>query len=483
MSTRFPFRRDDSPYVGRDLPVLNLVSFDGADRCQAVVEALARIGYAVRTRRGCEWLSTTGSNGSDEVSTVFWGRAKQLEESVLPRIQHHGLHPSVVIFQDAEDLQHLQLPRCCAEFLTWPCSDSELRARIERVTWVHSWREDQSRPGPLPARLADEFARFNMIGRSPKFVRALHRIQAVSRCEAPVLLEGETGTGKELAARAIHYLGARRGEAFVPVNCGAIQDGLMESELFGHRRGAFTGAADSHLGLVAQAEGGTLFLDEVEALSKKGQITLLRFLQDLQYRMVGGTELIDSNVRIIAASNTRLAELVTGSAFRPDLFYRLAVMSIQLPPLRQREEDLRILAEHFLRRYRTLYGGAGRPLPAPSLAWLSQHSWPGNIRELENYIHRSCCFAELPLPGAPPGFGDGSDEREAEPVGTFSQQKARVVRDFERQYLARVMEAAAGNVTVAARRAGKERRAFGRLLKKHRICPASFVGVESGRLR
>src|SRR5688500_7573696 len=212
-----------------------------------------------------------------------------------------------------------------------------------------------------------------MIGRSIAFRIADALIMKMSAFDAPVLIEGETGTGKELAARAIHYRGARRGKPFVPVNCGALPDALIENELFGHRRGAFTDARDDKPGVVELARGGTLFLDEIDALTPKGQVTLLRFLQDQQFRPLGGRREEQADVRIIAAANRSLERQVAAEAFRQDLFYRLNLLHLTLPPLRERQGDIALLAEHFVRAAATRYGKAPLPFHPETLAWFERY--------------------------------------------------------------------------------------------------------------
>src|SRR6185436_2379407 len=201
-----------------------------------------------------------------------------------------------------------------------------------------------------------------MLGRSVAFRIATAMIEKMSAFDAPVVIEGETGTGKELAARAIHYRGARAAGPFVPVNCGALPDTLVENELFGHARGAFTDARDARQGVIAQAQGGTLFLDEVEALSHKAQVALLRFLEDFEYRPLGGGEVRTADVRIIAAGNTDLGAAAKAGAFRQDLLFRLNVLPVDLPPLRVRGRDIVCLAEMFLQRFADQYGRAPKRL-------------------------------------------------------------------------------------------------------------------------
>jgi DNA-binding NtrC family response regulator len=287
--------------------------------------------------------------------------------------------------------------------------------------------------------------------------------------DAPVLIEGETGTGKELAARAIHYGGERRDRPFVPVNCGALPDSLIESELFGHRRGAFTDARHDQPGLVSLAHFGTLFLDEVDALTPKAQVTLLRFLQDQQYRPLGGRREERVNVRVIAASNRPLDELVGSGGFRIDLLYRLKLMHLQLPPLRERTGDIALLARHFVEIGSARFRCAVRPLADETLDWFDRYTWPGNIRELEHVVYHGLLLGEGPaIVIAPP-----ATLHERPRVGacdeSYRRAKEQAIAEFERSYLARVIDQAHGNITAAARLAGAERRHLGRLLKKHRL--------------
>ena len=320
----------------------------------------------------------------------------------------------------------------------------------------------------------DDFNALNLVGRSPAFVDALNLIRKFADCEATVLIEGETGTGKELAARAIHYLGSRREGPFVPVNCGGIPESLVESEFFGHTRGAFTDAKEARRGVIAQSQGGTLFLDEVDALSARSQVALLRFLQDREYRPVGGATLFNADVRVVAASNADLAQMSQFGRYRQDLLYRLNVLSVQLPPLRERRMDVQLLAEMFLRRLSHQYGTANKHLHPETVEFLNQYAWPGNVRELENFIHRAFLLSERDHPmvrgvGGYKTGSTGSGDTQTQDWPSFAKAKARAIVLFEREYLEKALNAAEGNVTLAARRAGKERRSFGRLLKKHGI--------------
>jgi two-component system, NtrC family, response regulator GlrR len=325
----------------------------------------------------------------------------------------------------------------------------------------------------------------NLVGCSPAFQDAVHLIRHIAETDAPVLIEGETGTGKEVAARAIHYSGARQDRPFVPVNCGALPEQLIENELFGHTRGAYTDARGSQVGLVALADGGTLFLDEVESLCARGQVALLRFLQDLRYRPLGGQREEHANVRVIAATNVSLWQMVMAKQFRPDLYYRLQILLLRLPPLRERTGDAGILASHFVNAFSARYGWARRILSSGSVTSLDRYHWPGNVRELENVVHRALLLTSEPVVSVPENWlsPDGSAaETPHPPVDYFGlhlmEAKARMLDQFERLYLSRALAQAGGNVSEAARRSGKERRAFGKLLRKYHIDKQAFLTGE-----
>ena len=312
----------------------------------------------------------------------------------------------------------------------------------------------------------------HFVGRSENFLRVVALIERMARFDAPVLITGETGTGKELAARAIHYLSQRRDAPFVPVNCGAIPDALIETELFGCERGAFTDARHARAGLVAAAEGGTLFLDEIDALPPRAQVSLLRFLQDRVYRPIGGVREQHGNVRVVVAASPRLHQMLNAGAFRDDLAFRLKVLMLEMPPLRDRAGDAVLLAEHFIARYSCHYGVPPRALDAHGREWLETYPWPGNVRELDNLVQRALLLGDgeglclsPDTTGLPARTAVPSDTPENLP--SFNEARDAALRHFERQYLVRLMKAAAGNVTHAACLCGKERRVIGKLLKKH----------------
>jgi len=308
-----------------------------------------------------------------------------------------------------------------------------------------------------------------MIGESPEIGAVVRQIEKMARSHAVILILGETGSGKELAARAIHCASPRAEGPFVAVNCGAVPDGLIETELFGHGKGAFTDAREARPGVIAQARRGTLFLDETDALSTKAQVTLLRFLQDLRYRPVGTAQEIAADVRVIAASNQNLQTLVAEGRFRQDLLYRLNIFELWIPPLRRRPEDIELLAKHFIDTFSGKYGIDAKRLHPATLEWLRQHDWPGNVRELENWVHRKVLLAEGEEIQGDAETSQAAINVEATPSSDLRTAKARALAAFESSYVSGVLARAHGNVTAAARMAGKERRAFGKLLKKYGI--------------
>jgi transcriptional regulator with GAF, ATPase, and Fis domain len=331
------------------------------------------------------------------------------------------------------------------------------------------------------ARLREVQSYASLVGQSPCFLQAVRHVPSAAKSDVTLLVSGETGTGKELVARAVHYLSPRAGRPFVDLNCGALPDSLLEDELFGHDPGAFTDARGPRRGLIEQAEGGTLFLDEVDGLTSRGQVVLLRVLQDKTFRRLGSSQQNRADVRFIAATNAALEELVRARAFRSDLYYRLAVLLVQLPALRQRPEDILLLASHFLEKHRV----PDRPVPRLSddarVALLS-YVWPGNVRELENAIVRAIQLggsdeigpAQLGIPTIVPAQAEPAAAPPLSYASSLAARKRQLIASFERDYLTQLMREHAGNVTRAARTAGKDRRDLGKLLKKHHLDPKVF---------
>ncbi|WP_266171066.1 sigma-54 interaction domain-containing protein [Dyella subtropica] len=313
---------------------------------------------------------------------------------------------------------------------------------------------------------------FSLLGSSPQFAHVLAQIRRIAKFDVAVLIGGETGTGKELGARAVHYLSARANRPFIPVNCGALAESLVESELFGHERGAFTDARQSAPGLISEADGGTLFLDEVDTLSLKAQAALLRFLQDGTYRRVGGTQTRHTNVRLIAASNANLEQLVETRHFRRDLLYRLMVMPLVMPPLRERGNDVAELAQAFLDRLNLNYRGqtAVKHFHPDFLASLRCYNWPGNVRELEHFIQREylLCDGEVLKASMPSDRQTEAGPEVCYETG-FKQGKAKTIAEFEKNFVRTMLDRTQGNITHAARMAGQDRSAFSKLVHKYRL--------------
>ncbi len=320
----------------------------------------------------------------------------------------------------------------------------------------------------------------NIVGGSSAMLSVFELIETIAPTGSTVLITGESGTGKELVARAIHARSSRSDRPFVAVNCGALPDTLLESELFGHMRGAFTGADTNKKGLLEVAEKGTIFLDEIGEMSPMTQVKLLRVLQDRKFRRLGGTEEVEANIRIIAATNRDLAKLVAAGEFREDLFYRINVIPVKLPPLRERQDDVRALAEHFVEKYAQQMKKDIQGISGAAMTCLCSYAWPGNVRELENAIERAVALERAPavLPDSLP-----EDVRAAAGVassGTAAQtveertlddgfDLEQHVQDIEREYIMEALRRSNGVKKNAAELLGLSFRQFRYLLKKYNI--------------
>lgn len=458
---------------------LTIIHFFELSDCNTLKNILCSAGYAVELYSGRELLQQRDLFASDSV-IIFLSAAVNPTDPIIAAIRKISSRFILCVIEGSPSKWDPDIIDCCDEFIHWPCHIEEIELRMGRLLGIST---------PAKNRLEDkafidEFCKLNLVGESPRFIKTLKIIKKVARCNAPVLIEGETGTGKEIAARAVHYLGARQDFPFIPVNCGALPDNLIENELFGHVKGAYTDAKSNQTGLIAQAEGGTFFLDEINSLSTKGQVALLRFLQDQQYMPLGGDVIKKANVRIIVSTNMRLEKMVESGSFRSDLFFRLNILSINMPPLRERCEDVELLAEHFLRQYCLQYRQSNKRLNARSLQWLKNRDWPGNVRELENMIHRVFLFTEGETIRLGSSYDLVHDEylemsdlnHESTLDMGFNQAKANAIESFEQSYLRQLMSQSQGNISLAAKRTGKERRALGKLLKKHGIKKEPYVG-------
>ncbi|HET7871465.1 MAG TPA: sigma-54 dependent transcriptional regulator [Terriglobales bacterium] len=350
------------------------------------------------------------------------------------------------------------------DFALWPMQRNEL---VLRMRWLLARRGPTA--GAVSERLIDELGLAQLVGNHPLFRDVLKKMPTLARSGEPVLILGETGTGKELSARALHHLSPRRDFPFIAVDCAALPDHLVENELFGHARGAFTDAHRDQRGLIAMADRGTLFLDEVDALPAPVQAKLLRFLQERTYKPLGSDKFRHADINVLAASNHDLENMVTLKQFRADLFYRLSAFRMVLPALRDRRSDIALLSRYFLEQVAYRHERPLKKFSVEAMARLEAYSWPGNVRELSNIVRQAEAFAhgpeiraeELEIPGQPL-------PAEATP-SSFKAARAHAVELFEKSFITDLLRKHSGNVTRAAIDARKDRRTFGRLMKKYSI--------------
>ena len=368
--------------------------------------------------------------------------------------------PLLVVVDEAEPDEMIEWIReLAADFLTKPFKEIDVLPRLWRLLDQSSESEMQSSRGK------DELGMRQLVGESEAFLTEIKNLPIVAKCDASVLISGETGTGKELCARAIHYLSRRAGGSFLPVNCGAIPVELIENELFGHLSGAFTGAKTSRRGLIDEANGGTLFLDEIDCLPLMAQVKLLRFLQEKEYRPLGATKTSKADVRVIAATNVNCEAAVREGKLRQDLYYQLNVIQFRLPSLRERREDIPLLAHHFLNKYATEFDKQVLGFSPDAIRKLILYEWPGNVRELEHVIMRAMVLSTKPIIGAA-----SISISESEPLPeSFQEAKNRLVEQFEKTYIKGLLLSNHCNISRSAKAAQKNRRAFWELIRKHHI--------------
>lgn len=385
-----------------------------------------------------------------------WSSAKTFALLCDQEVKQKGIIPS--------DLMEFD------DFLVCPYDETEFLLRIKRLLKAKKQPVES-----LPAEVNGTSRESDLlVGQSPAFLQVIRKVGLLAQSKAPVVISGETGSGKELLARAIHYQSTRKSKPFIPVNCGALPDDLFENELFGHSKGAYTGASSDEKGLIAEAEAGTLLLDEVDALSPAAQIKLLRFLQSGEYRPLGSSRAAVADVRIIAATNTDLNHCVELKLFREDLHYRLNILSLNVPALRDRGNDILELAEHFLSVFAREHERLTPTLSESARHKLLNHSWPGNVRELEGVIQRAIVLSaasvltaeDLELP-------ETSDATQRQ-LEQFRLGKSLAIGQFEREFVARMLAMHHGNISRAAKAAGKDRRSFQRLVSKHGLDRNSF---------
>jgi DNA-binding NtrC family response regulator len=465
---------DPSDIASEPLKILVIDDEEGLARsCAQIARAE---GHTVHiAHRADEGLRLAGTLGPDLVlCDVVLPDANGLD--VLRAMREHDPDALVIMITGfaTVDASIEALELGAYDYIPKPFTAMQLRILLGRAAAQARLTRDNRR---LRAQLREVAGdEYRTVGRSVEMLEVLERVRRVAGTEASVLISGESGTGKELIARALHEYSGRAGNPFVPVNCAAMPSDLLESELFGHVQGAFTGARDARVGLMESAAGGTFFLDEVCEMSLDLQAKILRALQERRVRPVGGREEVALDIRVVAATNRDPERAVRAGVLREDLYFRLNVVPVRVPPLRERREDIELLAAHFLQRFSQRYGRRVS-LDRSAVEALRAYDWPGNVRELQNAIERVVSLANgdgvIVADGLPAEIRAGrrpSDDLEealAGPLDPFHEAKEAIVDRFERIYLRRLLAEHQGNVTAVARAAGLSRRTVHRLLAKH----------------
>ncbi len=447
-----------------------LVADDDAVARDLLVEALRKEGYQVEAvANGAQAIERGRQKRFDVVLTdIRMGSVDGLE--VLREIKQISPDTPIVLLTAFGSMEGAieAIKQGAYDYLAKPFKKEEIKLVVRRsLNHVRLVREN--------ARFREELGERQelspLVGSSPLMLEVYKLVARVSTGKSTVLLEGESGTGKELIARAVHANSPRRERLFVPVNCAALPDALLETELFGHEKGAFTGAAGVKQGLFETAHEGTIFLDEIGDMGLSLQVKLLRVIQEQEVRRVGGTGSIKVNVRIVAATNRDLANLVKEGRFREDLFYRLNVVRIGLPPLRERREDIPMLAHHFLQKFS---GGMTSQIAGfvpDALALLQRYHWPGNVRELENAIERAVSLSHGPLvlpDDLPDTIRNAGAMSGDDTVGTVSGREEALLTldEVQKRHLMRVLRETGGNKVRAAKILGIDRRTLYRMAER-----------------
>ncbi len=440
------------------MPERVLVVDDDASHRRLVAHWLCRSGYEVdHAANGDEALAMIRDRTPDVVLLDVHMSGLDGTEVLAELQQSRPRLPVLMVTGDGKLPMVVQTVRAGAiDYLVKPV------ARTALLGAVRGALDASKRPTGIKRRAAAGTGRGGMLGNSPLMVQLFNQIDRVAPREVSVLLRGESGTGKELAARALHERSLRSDGPFVAINCAAIAESLQASELFGHEKGAFTGAVATRQGRFEQAEGGTLFLDEVAELSPSAQALLLRVLQERCFERVGGSQVIRANVRIVAASHADLTEWIADGRFRQDLFYRLAVFEVDLPPLRERGDDLEMLAEHFLAEFSALCGVEFEMTDA-AMSALVEHDWPGNVRELRNALERASVLAD----GGLIQLSDLPRRLRSTTLRLVTERPPTTASDHERQMLLAALERHDGNVSQTMRELGIPRTSMYRKLRKH----------------
>ncbi|MDW7644130.1 MAG: sigma-54 dependent transcriptional regulator [Desulfuromonadales bacterium] len=445
--------------------------------CRMMEAILTDNGYAAKAyTRSFEAVEEfKGSDWDLVISDVKMPGMDGLE--VLQRIKEKSPStPVIMITAFATVEMSIQaLRRGAYDILTKPFEPEELLYRVKNaLKQTELFEENQE----LRKELVGKFRFDNIIGATTGLRPLMETVEKIAIRDTSVLITGESGTGKELIAQAIHYNSPRRDKRFLAINCGALPESLLESELFGYKKGAFTGATENRQGLLEAADGGTLFLDEVGNLPMNVQKTLLRFLQEQEFHRIGDTRPTKVNVRILSATNADLLADVEKGTFREDLYYRLNVVNLRLPPLRERRGDIPLLVTHFIKQQNEKFGTQIKGLSSEALNAACQFSWPGNIRQLRNVLEASMAIetAEVIQLDTLAQFIDTGKETAAEPALSSDSENdySSALADFETRYLKSLLQKTGGNVEAAAREAGMNMATIYRKLKKYEISRDDF---------
>jgi two-component system, NtrC family, response regulator HydG len=447
-----------------------LVVDDEPDMCALLSDILKDEGYAVETASSGE--KALAKMGEHEFGAVITDLNMKGMPGMTLLKEIKRLHPdtNVIIMTGFGSIESAieAMKQGAYDYVTKPVKSEEILLTAQKAVREASLRRELTR---LRKEVEKEYSFNQILGKSKPMQAVFELIRRITPSPSSVLITGESGTGKELVARAIHYNSPRASAPFIPVNCAAIPENLLESEMFGHMRGSFTDAKTDRKGLFEEATGGTLFLDEISELPISLQAKLLRVLQEKEIRRVGGTRSIPVDVRVIAATNLDLAGEVKAKRFREDLYYRLNVIEVHMPALRERTEDIPLLAMHFVKKYAEPMKKNVAGLTEGALALLMDYAWPGNVRELENVIERGVTLTRGEKIGSedlPPALrGDSGDRHMIEEAA----EKTRTLGEVERAYILRVMEKTAGNKYQAAQILGIDRKTLYRKLdeiEKHR---------------
>jgi two-component system, NtrC family, response regulator GlrR len=451
---------DLSPAAGSGVTLKAILESRRPSGIEFRQEVVSEDGTALRLG---EMLEVISSSQPDVIILIPPEGLLKQTRALFQSMRREGLTAPLIIVTETGEADEIfeWLKLGAADFINTPLMAGNVLPRVWQL--LERGQCGGVRTQALEERLGSRL----LVGRSPAFLKEVNKIPLLARCNASVLISGETGTGKEVCARAIHYLSPWASKPFIPVNCGAIPAELVENELFGHERGAFTGAKTSQVGLIQEADGGTLFLDEIDTLPLLSQVKLLRFLQEKEYRPLGSTKTCRADVRVIAATNSDAEEAVGAGKLRRDLYYRLNVIPLALPPLRERREDIPPLARHFLTKYSAEFNKEVADFSREAIRSLISYEWPGNVRELEHVVVRAVVLstqalirgADIALP----------PHASAELQESFRGAKNKIIAEFEKSYIEKALLMSHGNISKAARAAKKSRRAFWELIRKHRI--------------